>query len=135
MQELKLQCSSVKYFGGACPHTSAGEHAHTPPRGSMPTHLRELICSSICFKVTPPEKNCSKNVKIKILCPSKKSSEFALDMKHFQRAYLPPFPGLNVEVNVFVFIVNIQPSSKLHSPPRKFSGFAPAHFIEKQFKR
>ena len=39
-------------------------------------------------------------------------------MKHFQKAYLRPFPGLNV----FAFIVvNIQPNSKFHSPPPKLS--------------
>ena len=37
-------------------------------------------------------------------------------MKHFQKAYLRPFPGLNV---LAANLVNIQPNSKLLPPPTK----------------
>ena len=43
-------------------------------------------------------------------------------MKHFQRAYLRSFPGLNVLASLH--LVNIQPNSKLH-PLHQNSGPAP----------
>ena len=39
-------------------------------------------------------------------------------MKHFQRAYLRPFPGLNVLASLQLVI--IQPNSKLHPPHQNF---------------
>ena len=49
----------------------------------------------------------------------KKVSQYAPDIKHFKKAYLPSFPGLDVFV-----LVNIQPNSN-YIPPSKFSGSAP----------
>ena len=47
-------------------------------------------------------------------------------MKHFQMAYLRPFPGLNVLAGIAsLYLVNIQKNSKLHPPPPKLSGSAP----------
>ena len=57
-----------------------------------------FFCFSICIKVTLPEKNTLKKRQNQNLMsyPTKKS-EYAPDTKHFQRAYLPPFPGINVQ--------------------------------------
>ena len=38
-------------------------------------------------------------------------------MKHFQRVYLRPFPGQNALA--LLYLVNIQPNSKLHPPTTK----------------
>ena len=59
-----------------------------------------------------------------IWCPfPEKIYEYAPDMKQFQKAYLRPFPGLNVLT--FLYLVDIQPNSNLHPPPPKLSGSAP----------
>ena len=39
-------------------------------------------------------------------------------MKHHQKAYLRSFPGLNVSTSLY--LVNIQPNSKLHPPTKSF---------------
>ena len=44
-------------------------------------------------------------------------------MKHFQRAYLRQFPGLNLLTSLY--LVNIQPNLKLHPPPPKLCGSVP----------
>ena len=43
--------------------------------------------------------------------PPRKNSDYAPGMKHFQKAYLRPFPGQTVFA-----LVNIQPNSKVHPP-------------------
>ena len=88
-----------------------------------PDPLKPYFCSSICFKLTSRKKIRLKNVKI--LChppPPSEYSEYAPDVKHFQRAYaLFRFRRLT-SLHSF----NIQPNSKLH-PPLKFSGSAPGY--------
>ena len=59
-----------------------------------------------------------KKTKIGAFSLIKKISEYALDMKQFQRAYERPFPGLNVLTSLY--LVNIQPNSKLHPPHQNF---------------
>ena len=55
----------------------------------------------------------------KIWCPlPEKNFEYAAVIKHFQKAYLRPFLGLNVLT--FLYLVNIQPNSKLHPPHQNF---------------
>ena len=52
--------------------------------------------SSICFKLILPEKNYAGKY-VENWCPFlKKIFDYASDMKHFQRAYLRPFPRLDV---------------------------------------
>ena len=66
------------------------EHARGPPK----SRFWDLSC----LKLTLPEKTTLRKV-TKIGAPSLKNSEYAPDMKHFQKAYLRPFPG----PNVFIF--------------------------------
>ena len=57
--------------------------------------LSRFWCLS-CLKLTLPKKITLEKV-TKISVPSlKKNSEYDPDMKHFQKAYLRLFPGLNV---------------------------------------
>ena len=54
-----------------------------------------LVLTVSCLKLTLPEKNTLEKV-TKIGAPSlKKKFVYASDIKHFQKAYLRPFAGLN----------------------------------------
>ena len=76
-----------------------------------------------CLNSTLLEKTLLEKV-TKFDTPSlKKFSKYAPDMKHFKKAYLRPFLGLNVRTSLC--LANIQPNSKLHPPPSKLSGSAP----------
>ena len=71
------------FFKGACPQT----------------FWSLFFCSSTCFKLILPEK--LQNLRLKkcrnsVLSLLKEISDYASDMKHFQRAYLRPFPRLDV---------------------------------------
>ena len=63
-------------------------------RGSMPPDLHIRFCSAIPFKFILPEKIRLKMSKFDTPVP-KKISEYAPDVKPFQRAYLRSFAGLN----------------------------------------
>ena len=48
-------------------------------------------------------------------------------MKHIERAYLRPFPGL---IKTSLYLVNIQPNLKSYPLPPKLSGSAPGNHAE-----
>ena len=51
-----------------------------------------------------------------------KNSDYASNMKHFQRAYLSPFTRLHLyRFCIYSSRLNIQPNSKLHPPTKTFS--------------
>ena len=85
-----------------------GEHAPRPPRVLLSLEL--LIFNSAGKKMRLKELT-------KFGAPFQKNSQCASDIKHFQRAYLGPIPGLNVLASLY--LVNIQPNSKLHPLPRQ----------------
>ena len=58
-----------------------------------------------------------------------KISDYAPVIKHFQKAYLRLFPGINVLTSLY--LVYVQPNSKLQpSPPPKISESAPARMYK-----
>ena len=65
-------------------------------RGSMSPDFLELFCFSVYFEVILPEKTALKKCQNQNLVPlQKKNSEYAPDIKLFQRVHLRPFPGQN----------------------------------------
>ena len=85
------------------------EHAPGPP---------ESFCYLNCIQSTVPEKAALEKVTKSGALSLQKNSQCAPDMKHFHRAYLLPFPLLNVSASLY--LVNIQPNSKLHPPHQNF---------------
>ena len=65
-------------------------------RGSMSQDPLKSFCSSICFQLILPEKSTFEKMSNFGATSLKEISECSPDMKHFQRAYLRLFPGLNV---------------------------------------
>ena len=67
-------------------------------RGSMPPDPLKSFLLIQLLKITVPGKNCArKSDEIWYPLPEK-NFEYAPDMKHFERTYLRPYPGLNVFV-------------------------------------
>ena len=77
---IRLQYANFQIFsGGACPRT-----------------ILELYLVLKLLKIKSAEINCACKSD-KNWCPLlQKISEYAPDMKHFQKVYLRPFRGLNV---------------------------------------
>ena len=91
-----------------------GEHAPGPSGA--------FFCSSTCFKLILPEKTTALEKMLKFGVPSlKKISDYASDMKHFQRTFLiTPFYRVQTST-IFAFTVgNIRPNSELHLPTKIF---------------
>ena len=87
-------------------------------RGSMPPDTpRVLLLFKLLIINSAGKTALEKSDEIWCALP-KKNSQCAPDMKRFQRAYLCPFQGLNVLASLY--LVNIQPNSKLHSPTQTF---------------
>ena len=64
--------------------------------GAFPRTPLESFCYLSCLELTLPGKTALEKSD-EIWCPlPEKKSQCAPDMKHFQRAYLRPFPRLNV---------------------------------------
>ena len=63
--------------------------------GSVPPDSQESFLILKLLKIKSDEKTTLEKV-TKLVPLPEKISEYALDMKHFQRAYLRAFPGLNV---------------------------------------
>ena len=65
-------------------------------RGSMSPDPLDSLCSSICLQLILPEKSTLEKMSKFGATSLNKFLEYSPDMKHFQRAYLRLFPGLNV---------------------------------------